>query len=159
MFTEKYRSYSEVVFPDRSLGHKHLVALWMQELIERLIQDHAVYEAAAHIQVSVFSMNVQRDVLPLRIRQVHILKGHHVLRSLHHVDQIQRVGATVGHNLKLTDPTGTLHSKQGTPGALVLSHGGHKHKALIVLDLFKDLMEGRGAHSWDVVKADETIRR
>lgn len=135
MFMENNWSYPEVVFPDRSLSHKHLTALRLQVLIERLVQDHAVNEATAYVQVSILSVNVQRDVLPLRIRQIHILKGHHILRSLDHVDQIQRVGASIGHNLKLTPPTGTLQTNQGAPGALVLSHASHKHKTLIVLDL------------------------
>lgn len=115
MFVEKNWSYPEVVFPDRSLSHKHLTALRPQVLIERLVQDHAVNQATAYVQMSILSVNVQRDVLPLRIRQVHILKGHHILRSLDHVDQIKRVGASIGHNLKLTAPTGTLQTNQGAP--------------------------------------------
>lgn len=155
----KNKSYPKVVFPDRSFGHIHLTALWPQVLIERLIQNHTVNEATAYVKVSVLAVNVERDVLPLWIRQIHILKGHNILRSLNQVDQIQSVGTSVGQNLELSAPAGILQSDQGSPGALVLSYGGHKHKTLIVLNLLQDLMEGWSFHSGDVVKADETVRR
>lgn len=152
-------SYPEVVFPDGSLGHIHAASLRPQVLVEGLIQDEAVYQAAAHKQVGILPVNVKRDILPLRVRQVHILERHHVLGALHHVNQVQSVGPTVGHDLKLPLAIGALEAYQGAPRGAVLPDAGDKHKALVVLDLPQDLFEYGGAHWGQVVEADEAVSR
>lgn len=128
-------SHPEVALPAGSLCDVHAAPLGLQVLIEWLIQDEAVYQAAAHEQVCILSMNVEGDILPLRVRQIHFLKLNHVLGAVHPVHQVQRVGPSVGHDLKLPLAVGALEADQGAPRGTVLSHAGHEHKALVVLHL------------------------
>lgn len=67
-------SYPKVVLSNGSLCHIHAAPLGLQVLVKWLIQDEAVYEAAADKQVGVLPMNVKGDVLPLRVGQVHVLE-------------------------------------------------------------------------------------
>lgn len=131
----KHGSYPEVIFADGTFSHIHPTALGLKMLIERLIKDEAIDEGTTHIQVRVLPMNVQRDVFPLRIRQVHVLKRHHILRAVHPVHQVQCVGATVWHNLELPAAARTLQPDQRSPRGAVLADGGHEHEAFIILDL------------------------
>lgn len=148
-----------MVFPGGSLCNVHAASLSLQVLVERLIEDDAVDQAAAHKQMCVFSMNLQRDILPLRVRQVHILERNHVLRAVQPVRQVQTVASSVGHNLKLSPAIGTLQADQGSPRGAVLPYAGRKHKAFIVLDLSQYLFQDRAAHWGQVVEADETVCR
>ena len=131
----QFWSYPEVVLSDGALRNVHAAPLGPQVLVERLIQDEAVYQAAAHVQVGVLPVNVKRDILPLRVWQVHVLERYHVLRAVHPVHQVQSVGPSVGHDLELAPAFGALQSHQGAPRGPVLANAGREHKALVVLDL------------------------
>ena len=139
-------SHPVVALPGRALGDVHAAPLRAKVLVERLVQDEAVDEAAAHVQVGVLAVHVERDVLPLRVRQVHVLEGHHVLRAVRPVDQVQGVGAPVRHDLQLPALAGALQAQQGAPRAAVLPHCRQEHEALVVLHLPQDLAEHRRAH-------------
>lgn len=128
-------SHPKVALPAGSLCNVHAASLSLQVLVEWLIQDEAVYQAAAHVQVCILPMNVEGDILPLRVGQIHFLKLNHVLGAIHPVHQVQRVGPSVGHDLKLPLAVRALEADQGAPRCTVLSHAGHEHKALVALHL------------------------
>lgn len=128
-------SHPEVALPAGSPCDIHAASLSLQVLVEWLVQDEAVYQVAAHIQVCNLSMNMEGDILPLRVRQIHFFKLNHVLGAVHPVHQVQRVGPSVGHDLKLPLAIRALEADQGAPRGTVLSHAGHENEALIVLHL------------------------
>lgn len=135
-----------MVFADGSLGDEHSAILCLQVLVERLIQDEAVDETAAHKQICIFAMNMKCDILPLRVRQVNILEGDNILGAVHPEDKVQRVGTTIGDYFKLPLAVGVFHGDEGSSRSAVLAHAGHEHEALIVLDLLKYLFEHGRAH-------------
>lgn len=128
-------SHPEVALPAGSLCNVHAASLSLQVLVEWLVQDEAVDQAAAHVQVCILSMDVEGDVLPLRVGQIHFLKLNHVLGAVHPVHQVQRVGPSVGHDLKRPLAVRALEADQGAPRGTVLTHAGREHKALVVLHL------------------------
>lgn len=152
-------SHPEVALPAGPLCDVHAASLGLQVLVERLVQDEAVYQAAAHKQVCILSVNVEGDILPLRVGQIHFLKLDYVLGAVHRVHQVQGVGPSVGHDLKLPLAVGALEADQGAPRSTVLPHAGHEHKTLVVLHLSKDLFQDGGADRGQVVKADEAVCR
>lgn len=156
---ERRPSHPEVALPAGSLGDVHAASLGLQVLVERLVQDEAVYMAAAHEQIRILAVHVEGDVLPLRVRQIHVLELNHVLGAVRPVHQVQRVGPSVGHDLELPQTVWGLEADQGAPRGTVLPHAGHKHKALVVLHLPEDLFQYGGADRRQVVKADEAVRR
>lgn len=113
--TQKSLSYPEVVLSGGSLRHIHAAPLSLQVLVERLVQDEAVNQAAAHKQICILPVDVKRDILPLGVRQVHVLEGNHILGPLKPINQVQSVGPSVGHNLKLPPAIGGLQTNQGAP--------------------------------------------
>lgn len=133
--TEQCPAHPEVTLPAGALGDVHAASLRLQVLIEGLVQDEAVQQAAAHVQVRVLPMNLEGDVLPLRVRQIHVLELNHVLGAVHPVHQVQGVGPSVGHDLELPLAVGALEANQGAPRGAVLPHAGHEHEALVVLHL------------------------
>lgn len=152
-------SHPEVALPAGALRHVHAASLSLQVLVERLVQDEAVDQAAAHVQVGVLSVNVQGHVLPLRVGQIRFLKLDHVLGAVHPVHQVQRVGPSVGHDLKLALAVWALEADQGAPGGAVLPHAGREDEALVVLHLSQDLFQDGGADRGQVVEADEAVCR
>lgn len=151
------KPHPKVALSAGSLRHIHAAPLGLQVLVERIVQDEAVDQAAADVQVRVFPENMKRDILPLRVGQVHVLEGKHVLRATFPVNQVQSVGPSVGDDLKLTLAIGALETEQGPPRGTVLANAGHEDEAFVVLDLSEDLFEDRGAHWRQVVEADEAV--
>lgn len=151
--------HPEVALPAGSFCDVHAASLGLQVLVEWLVQDEAVYQAAAHKQVCILPMNVEGDILPLRVGQIHFLKLNCVLGAVHRVHQVQRVGPSIGHDLKLPLAVRALEADQGAPRGAVLSYASHEHKTLVVLHLSKDLFQYGGADRGQVVKADEAVCR
>lgn len=132
-------THPEVALPAGSLCDVHAASLSLQVLVERLVQDEAVDQVAAHVQVGVLSVNVQGDVLPLWVGQIRLLKLNHILGAVHPVHQVQRVGPPVRHDLKLPLAVWALEAEQGAPWGSVLPHAGREDEALVVLHLSEDL--------------------
>lgn len=134
-------SHPEMCLAAGSFGQVHPSPRGAQVLVERFVENEAVDEAAAHVQSGRLAVHVQRDVFPLRVHQLHILKRDDIARAVGPpVHQLERISSAVGKHLELAALAGTLDGEQSAPGRAVLAKGRSQCETLVVLNLLQKLL-------------------
>lgn len=143
-----------------SFRHVHPSTRGAQVLVERFVENITVDEAAAHVQRGRLAVHVQRDVFPLRVHQLDILKRDDVARAVGPpVHQLECISSAVGKQLELPALAGTFDGDQSAAGRTVLAQACSQGEALVVLNLLHELLQSLRFDWGKMVEADEAIRR
>lgn len=134
--------------------------LLRQDALDGRVQLGCVHVLASHIQLRLVFLHEQRDVLPVAGRQVHIFDGNHLLLVLGGEHDVQRVGFTVGDDLKHgSGAILLLHGEKASPGSLELLEIEHQDEPSFCVNGVDEVTESIIGDGRDQIRVEDLVGR